>query len=456
MLTIHVADKLRRSPVEDLLMTLRDATSFAIVLAVCTAHSDAQQAAPVNIFKDAGPSTPVDKPGAAAAKATPPVPLHPLATAVNEVNARALRLAANMPTTGNPLAAPVGFWRASSVVKAVTDPAAVPAPLLKELDAFVTSRGRDAVGSGTQFRTAAALWTTTGGTIDPALAKRVSDGWATHAKILDLTNRATAARDLDDWVVQNTSGNLAKNVSAPRLSGAPPAVITDAARFEVDWQQPFDKSETKYAPFKAADGSSADARLMRLATNLPYVKNAEVELVVIPFTAPITGGDSRPAEFGFAVLLPPPGRDVKAMAADITPTKFKAWFDEAIVSDDEMKAWEETAPTSTLESDNEAWMKTYPLKAVSVTLPRFTAKSPATTDVKWQAEAAGPAALFVQGVEIEINEAGAGDVAGGAGGPSGGVVGEPVAFEANRPFLFTVVERATGAIVLVGQVNGVK
>jgi serpin B len=436
-------------------MRLAPTATVVVVTLAFFAAGQRTAAQTKNIFKDAGPARPSG--AATAGKTTPAAPPHPLAAAVDEVNTRALRLAADMPATGNPLAAPLGFWRASSLVKAITDLAAAPPPLMKPFDQFVTSTGPDAPDAAGQLRGSTVVWTTTGGTINPELAQRTRDRWGVVARPLDLANRATATRELDDWIVQNTSGELAKTVQATLLLGSPPAVITDAVRFEAPWQQPFDKAQTQDAPFTAADGSTIQLPMMRLTSNLPYLKNDDVELVVIPFTIPQARADVKPAAYALAVLLPPVGQPIKPMAAGITPEKWKAWLDEAIITDAEMKAWEDTAPTSTLVSDNEAWMNTYPLKALAVALPRFTARSPQAVDASWQAQAAGPAALFVQGVVVSVGEAGIGETAEPAlVGPSGGVVGEPIPFDANRPFLFAVVEQATGAIVLVGQVNGVK
>ncbi len=415
-----------------------------------------QSLAQTNIFKSTGQSTPSTR-KSPATKPKPVVPAHPLADPITQVNDRAFQLAKTMPVGEmNPVAAPFGFWQASIVGKAVDDRAAVPPKNLQPMADFVMNRAGEAQSSTGQLRHVMAVWPTGGqGKVGPGVAKRMTDAFKVTTRGLDLTNKAEAAREVDDWLVQATNGNVARSVTAVTLGGSPSVVVTDAVRFESEWQTPFDSAETKPAAFTATNGATVELPTMAITFNLPYVKTADVEMVLLPLAEPSIS-DEKTARYVFAVLLPPEGKDVASVAGALNSQKWTAWFDEAIITDAEMKAWEDTAPESTLESDNEAWMATYPLKAVAVSLPRFSARSPQAGVADWQSQAAGSAALFVQGIDLKISESGVEDVNAVAPGHTGGVVGEPVPFTANRPFLFAIVEKATGAIVLIGQFNGVK
>ena len=190
---------------------------------------------------------------------------------------------------------------------------------------------------------------------------------------------------------------------------------------------------------------------MRLTANLPYMKNDDVELVVLPL-APEPSDDNN-VTLAIVLMLPPIDSDLAKFRSTLAPERFAGWIGQAIVPKPVLEAWEATRPETDLEVVLEKWLTTYPLKSVTLAVPKFTMQTPPRHVDGWTFDAkVGQPGLFVQACAIRVDEFGVG-VERGAVPKDFGTIGQPATFEANRPFLVAVVDLSSGAVVLAGQVD---
>jgi hypothetical protein len=340
---------------------------------------------------------------------------------------------------------PIGYAKAAEIAQRLDKKGPVePAPL-KVLCDFLALDGQ--ADRMPQLQLATAFWSSVNPRIvDKAQAARLEKLLGVMARPLDLSNRGVAAGEVDSWVLQNTRDE----VSQPgRLAGLPTTLVTDGVIFRAAWADRFDPAQTKPAPFTNADGTTVELPFMHRLANLPYLKNADVELTAVPFTAAVDD-DSEP-HYKLVVMMPLAGGDLTKLRATLSAERLQQWMKEATASKEALAAWEAASPESDNEAVRERWVATYPVKAVTLALPRFVVRSPRAA-MKGSDESGQ--VTFAQGCSLSINEAGAGHATSEGAMYDVGAIGQPVNFTANRPFLFTVVDEVTGTIILAGSYTG--
>lgn len=242
---------------------------------------------------------------------------------------------------------------------------------------------------------------------------------------LDFGDAEGARRTINDWAASRTKGRIDELFPPESISPNTVLVLANAVSLIGQWKYRFDPSLTSVAKFRLPDGTDVDVPMMHFDYSLPLAQGADFEAVELPY------GDS---SLSMVLILP---HDMTAFEASLDAARLE----------------------TLLASINE--------QGIHLLLPRFTVES--ATDMDSALRAMGLARLYdnadLSGIAeggglhvdtvrhsafIEVDEEGT-----EAHAASGGAIAisHGPTIEFNRPFLFVILDRTTGAILFLGRVN---
>ena len=244
-------------------------------------------------------------------------------------------------------------------------------------------------------------------------------------------DQATSA--INAWVQAQTNGAI-----YPLLDGLDPTtrmVLVNAVYLQLPWQQPFFTTDTTQDAFTRADGSTVTASFLHQTSAYSYVDDGQAQIVGLP----LLGGVSA------VVTLPHADVTLAAYEAGLTASSAALAIPASHIGVQiALPKVDFTTATFSLKSPLQAMGMTQAFEAGSAD---FTGMCPAPAcsnlyvdDVLQKAmiqiaeegvEAAAATAVVIR------------DLAGYAG---------PTTVTVNRPFLISLVDGATGAVLFVGHV----
>lgn len=243
-----------------------------------------------------------------------------------------------------------------------------------------------------------------------------------------------AVDKINQWCSKQTNGMIPKIVD--QLSASDVAVLMNAIYFEGTWETPFEKELTKEENFRGYTRDIKRVQMMHQEDNFSYLNNNTFEAVTLPY------GNRT---YNMTILLPKEGVSIEEMMKQLDAQKIGSLYRDMEKCVVDLKLPKFT--TSTEVVLNDAISK---LGAPSI----FTGAA----NFKNMSDASIFISKMLQKAKIEVSEEGtkaaaitAGMVAMTALNPD-----EPrhVKFHANRPFVYIITERQTGAIFFVGQYLG--
>lgn len=282
-----------------------------------------------------------------------------------------------------------------------------------------------------------AVWGQTGFPFEEAYLEVLADHYGGGLTEVEYRSDPEGAREtINDWVAAQTEDRIDELLPAGALDSLTRLVLTNAVYFQANWQEPFDPEDTESAPFTPLSGSAVDVPMMHTQTHLPYAEIEGAKAIELPYL----GGD-----VSMVFILPETGH---------------------------FEAFETTLDMETLSSivtslDRNEGTVAIPkfefgtgmqLKQALETLGMTAAFDRQVADFSGMADLeATDERLFVDDVYhdtyIAVDETGT-----EAAAATGAVIGytsapqEQFEFVANRPFLFAIRDRPTGAVLFLGRV----
>lgn len=273
------------------------------------------------------------------------------------------------------------------------------------------------------------LWPQQGYAISPEFVAAAGTGWAAAVRTLDFANPTRAASEIDAAVSAATHGLISQLLSAQTLTPAVDLVVTDAVYLHATWAYPFDPDQTSPQPFFGT--TTEQVATMRETAQLGYARDPGYQVVELPYaggrlemTILLPDGPLAPLEAqlesgGLTGLT----AGVKSTTVSLSLPRFTVSFQQTLNDD---------------------------LKALGIT----DAFDPSAADFS----GIGPRRLFLSDVvhQAVVKVAEKGTVAAAATGAvaePGAVELSRVAVTVDRPFLFAILDRATGAPLFLGRVE---
>lgn len=263
------------------------------------------------------------------------------------------------------------------------------------------------------------------------------DFFGAGVSVLDF-QKDDVAGAVNGWVSKNTHGMITQIVDKVPANAI--LYLANAVYFKGDWVSPFEHQRTQKSPFTRADGAKIQVDMMNATERLPYAESTTLQATRLPYK----GGDS-----AYYVLLPKQGVSLDAAMSSLRGTGFS-----------------ELRRTMTSQDTTE----------VILGLPKLDAEF--STDLAKPLAAMGMPRAFDQNLaqfsdmatldvpiyinrvlhrtKIKVDEKGTEAAAATVVEMTAGAMAarnEPPSIVCDRPYLFSIVDEKSGAMLFLGAVN---
>jgi serpin B len=308
-------------------------------------------------------------------------------------------------------------------------------PAFDSLDLALAQRGQGAKGQdakGFRLNVVNAIWGQTGYQFQPDFLNLLAEDYGAGLRLLDFSKAPEPSRGIiNQWVNDQTEGKIKDLIPQGAIDPLTRLVLTNAIYFNAAWSEQFNKNSTADGPFTALDNSKVTVPLMHQSAHFGYVEGASYQAVELPYDG---------QQLSMVVLLPAAGQ-------------FDG-FEQALDG-----------------KQFDAILKVLAPKLVVLTLPRF--KTEASFMLKDTLTALGMRDAFAASADfsgmtgkrdftigavihkayVSVDENGTEAAAATAVSmPTGARPEAPVAFTADRPFIFLIRDIQTGAVLFVGRI----
>jgi serpin B len=304
---------------------------------------------------------------------------------------------------------------------------------LRDLTAYLLGADRRVT-----VRTANSVWAAEGFPVRPEFAQTVRTFYDAEARTARF-GTAEATRAINAWASEKTEGRIAKLFDDGQPDASYVMLLMNALYFKGEWAARFDAARTRPAPFRLADGSTVNVPTMsrdETAIRTAFVEGAQVGELAY-------GGGA----YAMTVVLPPQGTNVESYAAGLTPARW-----DALVGGLRDATLPVQLPRFSLKGRSR-WNA--PLGRLGMA-DAFDARRADFSGLSPACLPGGPSGndchigFVQQDVDLQVDEEGT--VAAAVTSVGVRVTSAPVPFTVDRPFLFAIRERASGAILFVGRV----
>jgi len=303
------------------------------------------------------------------------------------------------------------------------------------LDQELTARAaRPVEGSGRRFRlrVANALFGQRGYSFLPPFLDALAENYGAGMNLLDIAADPNAARGrINAWVSDQTERRIPELLREGSVTSSTTLVLTNAVYFNASWDTPFEAAQTRPADWHPLTGAARPVPMMNRSADIPYAEGDGWQAVELPYT----GGD-----VSMLLMLPAAGRFADFERA-LTAERL-----DAVVAGLGSRMVQLTVPTFSFRRHTS-------LKDLLRGMGMTDAFQGGVADLSGMD---GSRTLFVQDVVHEgfigVNEQGTEAAAATAVlvGPTSAP--QPATFRADRPFVFAIRDRASGALLFAGRV----
>lgn len=145
----------------------------------------------------------------------------------------------------------------------------------------------------------------------------MKEGFSAPFEVLDFQRDAERARGvINGWVEEQTRRKIKDLIPHGGVDGDTRLVLVNALYLKAPWEKPFEKTATRPRAFAFPDGTSREIPTMHRTGALGHATEAGLTLVSLDYL----GG-----ELQFLVILPDTGTSVDEAAAKLTPAHFTRW-----------------------------------------------------------------------------------------------------------------------------------
>jgi serpin B len=308
-------------------------------------------------------------------------------------------------------------------------------PAFNALSQILESRaqpvGEDQEG-GLELSIANSLWGQAGYSFQTEFLDRLAENYAAGMREVDFAQSEQARKLINDWVAEETRDKIKNLIPQGVLDELTRLVLANAIYFKAAWQHPFDEGMTAQQEFTLMEGGMIQVDMMRQSEMLDYNMGDGYQAVRLPYS-----GDSA----DMLVLLPDQGRFAEFEEALNAETVIE------ILSGLESRQINLVIPKFKVESTFE----------LSDALPAMGMQDAFDASKADFSSISGKPELYISNVVhkafVDVNEAGTEAAAATAVIMKlGSVPAEPLTLQIDRPFIFMILDRATGTVLFVGRV----
>ncbi len=258
----------------------------------------------------------------------------------------------------------------------------------------------------------------------------LAENYGAGLRILDFVKDPEGARQtINDYIADKTQQLIKDLIPSGSINGLTRLVLTNAIYFKAEWENKFNKEETRPGSFTLLDGSQVTASLMNQRRNWSYAEGAGYQAIELPYL----GG-----QIAMDILLPQADKfnefEDSLTAARLADILGQLKPDDVLL----------TLPKFKFGAD-------FSLKGALSTLGMPLAFDPFNADFSGITTVED---LYIQDAihkaYVAVDEAGT--EAAAAGAVIVGTVSIPKTFIADHPFIFFIRDLPTNTILFVGRV----
>ncbi|XP_032440155.1 plasminogen activator inhibitor 1 [Xiphophorus hellerii] len=266
-----------------------------------------------------------------------------------------------------------------------------------------------------------------------ALAKT----FQTHPHQMDFTKPEQAVSIINAWVSDHTAGAIPEFLSSGSLDDETRLVFLNALHFQRLWKVPFDPKLTQERMFHCANGSTVPVHMMKLTDLFNYgefvtADGVDYDVIEVPYE-----GDS------LSMLLVSPFEPeipLSVLSADLSSQKIQQWRSELRKVNRQL-----ALPRFSLKSDIN-------MKSALLKMGLGGMFNLATADfTRITSDERLCISKVLQRVKIEVDERGTKGASATAAVMFSRMAVQEITLD--RPFLFLIQHKQTGAILFMGQLN---
>lgn len=261
--------------------------------------------------------------------------------------------------------------------------------------------------------------------------------YGTGVRLSDFINSPDPTRvTINDWVSTETSNKINNLLPSGSIDDTTRMVLVNAIHLKLPWESPFQVSDTQPASFTTAAGTTVSTPFMNQSLNAAYGSDAEGQTVALP----LAGGQLD------SVITIPKG-DLATYAAGLTATSpaLAIPSGQALVQLS-LPKFTFTSPTFSLAQALQAMGMTLAFDKENADFTGLCSNPPDGEHL-YIGDVLQKAMIAVQETGVEAAAATAVIVAGDAAEQM------PTVVTVDRPFLVSIVDVPTGAVLFLGQID---
>lgn len=295
--------------------------------------------------------------------------------------------------------------------------------------------------TGYQLQVANGLFVNKGVEILKPFTKMATSDFNASVASIDFSAPDKATDTLNAWFSNQTEGKISSLLQKGDLDALTKLVIASAIYFHGNWVQPFDPKETRDDVFHLSENQTVTVPMMHQTAVFPYFENALAQGLWLPLRL----GTRAEASPSFVILVP---REYDLL------DNLEGSFDSDAVSH-----WMQAAEQTLIQVQMPKFCFSEKIQLASI-LQQLGMKVPFTTQANFSG-INGQKDLYLSKVIhasfIGVDENGVTATAGTASSigmkSTGPNKKEPTIVDANRPFLFFIVDQETESILFMGKLT---
>ncbi|XP_054457472.1 plasminogen activator inhibitor 1 [Anoplopoma fimbria] len=273
--------------------------------------------------------------------------------------------------------------------------------------------------------------------LEKGYRRALAKAFQTHPNQVDFTKPDQAVSIINSWVSDHTAGTIPEFLVSGSLTDETRLVLLNALHFQGLWKVPFDPKLTQERMFHCANGSNVPVHMMRLTNRFNYgefvtADGVDYDVIEVPYE-----GDS------LSMLLVSPFEPevaLSTLSVELSSQRIKQWRTELRNVKRQL-----AMPRFTLNSEVN-------LKTALLNMGLGDMFNLATADfTRITTDERLCVSKVLQRVKIEVNEQGTKGAAATAAVMFSRMAVEEITLD--RPFLFLIQHKQTGAVLFMGQFN---
>ncbi|MBS3904171.1 MAG: serpin family protein [Simkania sp.] len=273
----------------------------------------------------------------------------------------------------------------------------------------------------------------------PSFQKTVEDYYQANLQSMNFSLQVQATDIINTWISNSTHGKIPRLLQLGDVDSSTRLALVDAVYFSGQWVSPFSKEKTTKQPFITDPKKRHDVSMMRQVGSFSFLEQSSTQILALPFKACSTEGP-QPL---LLIVLPPTFDDLKNLQKQLTPDLIQQWLSEL-----KPQFLDVQLPNFCLRKRYDMQQ---PLKALGMAAPFMSNADFSGIDGSkdlFLSKAIHEAYFHLDEQGVEASAASIATFHVTATGPS---KESPIAFTANHPFLFLLIDQQTSTLLFLGE-----